>query len=884
MLTNLFATLVNMSIASSFVCVAVFLVRLILKRAPKIFSYAIWFFVLVRLLIPFSFSSSLSIFNAVNPSINQNGTVQFIDVPQRYSQPTLNLQQNTIDKTTLDMEESNQVLTPQKEDVIQPNLSNKESAQMNITIQQVLPLIWLGGTILFFIILITQDYKLRNKLRFAMKIENKVYECDEITVPFLYGIVSPKIYLPSELDEKQLQYVIHHEKVHLVRYDYLIKLLATILLALHWFNPILWIAYYLMSEDMEMSCDEAVIRSLGIENKRDYSRTLLQFAARPFSTALAFSESRTSSRIKHVLKYKKPQCWTVIIACLMLACLLVPLLTNPRPFGKDTQAIENAKQIAIEEKSESVPFFVSTLAELSNASLSFQLLSNNTILVQVNKGVDSDYILFDQKRMEMKAVLLSSAGLALTKKEAFAIGTAAKNVANDTILYDELWQKALQYNNQQSYILDTNFVFPEILEGEVQYIPVDQDRLLINLGQGSLVYDASLQKITYRTTRLSDLNLSEERLLDIAKLVQVYVDQNIFYSDFCAILENDVISCPSSNKKIPAEIATINPLIEPEILSAFSENQNFVTLKSMAKLDKIPVMAMKDSTVLEAGQDELGTYLLLQDAENITYYGGLDEDIWLLDNQSVVMGQIIGYLTSQEATLTVKTNNKEDNQVIDPLDNVRYQLLNGLKIQVREVVHYPYEITEEQFAQVEALVNETRAFEGYQNRKPFVEHTMLDRNQAIHDIMITAQTRDLATVSIIQKENEHQFFVDKNYIFNKDDDQWIDGYNVSLVVYVTPLLENSSDETNQFTISYSLNNAVTMYSGTYTARTKTLQDDPNTPNLPEQFQLALAEQLDAYCQTIVEVDKKVNGLVEQIIEIISNGEEIPVELKSFGDM
>ena len=331
-LTTLFQTILNMSLAASIVAAAVMVVRLPLKKAPKIFSYALWAFVFIRLVLPFSFTSQLSVLSVANPAVSERGGVLFAvpsasqpvsAVPRpviKTGDPAVNLPQTELNADA-------GISDSHKPTPSQPTLpqSGAEASAPSSTatispLLQAASVIWVIGMIGYAGLLIANSLALRHRLRFAMRIRQNIYECEAITSPFIYGLVHPKIYLPMDLDSRQRKYVLTHERVHLRRHDYVFKMIGSLALMFHWFNPILWYAYILMSKDMEMACDEAVLGRLGSGGRVNYGMTLLQFASKPTITALSFSESNTKLRIKNILNYKKPTFW--VLAAGIVACLL----------------------------------------------------------------------------------------------------------------------------------------------------------------------------------------------------------------------------------------------------------------------------------------------------------------------------------------------------------------------------------------------------------------------------------------------------------------------------------------------------------------------------------------------------------------------------------
>lgn len=192
--------------------------------------------------------------------------------------------------------------------------------------------IWILGTIALFIYSLISYRRLKTNVSTATLLFKNVYETDEISSPFVCGLVSPKIYLPVGIDEEERAYVLQHERIHIERLDYLIKPLAFFVLSLHWFNPFMWLAFRLMSRDMEMSCDERVIKELDREGKAQYGKALVCLAMGQSTLAgnsLAFGESRTKGRIKNVLNYRKPMFWVTWIVVLGVLAVAISLVANP---------------------------------------------------------------------------------------------------------------------------------------------------------------------------------------------------------------------------------------------------------------------------------------------------------------------------------------------------------------------------------------------------------------------------------------------------------------------------------------------------------------------------------------------------------------------------
>lgn len=310
MLDNLFLSVLNMSLVASYVIIFVLLARLTLKKTPKIFSYALWVVVLIRLICPLSFESALSLI-----PINKTAIPQDIIYSQT---PKVSTGITVVDNII------NPVL-PAPTDLI----ASINPLQVWIFIGEV---IWSIGIISMAVYSIISFVKLKRSLITATPLKNNIYLADHISTPFVLGVIRPKIYLPSSLLENEQSYIIRHELCHIKRLDHITRILGFIALSLHWFNPLVWIAFALSGKDMEMSCDEAVMKSMDTDIKAEYSQSLFRFSAAKkmlHAAPLTFGESNTKSRIKNVLNYKKPKFWVVIIAALLCVAAVFCLVSNP---------------------------------------------------------------------------------------------------------------------------------------------------------------------------------------------------------------------------------------------------------------------------------------------------------------------------------------------------------------------------------------------------------------------------------------------------------------------------------------------------------------------------------------------------------------------------
>lgn len=307
----------KMSLTGSIVILAVLLIRFFLRNAPKLYSYALWGIVFFRLLCPFSFSSKYSFFNLVNFSdeiiSNQAPVVEVLpeisSINEQETQEIVQLPFAALKENELHSEKQ---------------VSNQENTK-------VLCILWLSGIFLFITKIALDTFRLKKSLVSKVCIQKNVYLCDDIDNSFVFGIIQPKIYLPSSLDEKEKEYILCHEKIHIQRFDPLVKAFAMLALLLHWFNPLVWLAFHYLEKDMEMSCDEAVIRKLGNHIKKDYAASLLKVACsnQKIVPMLAFKEKDTEVRIKKLASLKKPL-MIFSILCIVILCVMgILFVSNP---------------------------------------------------------------------------------------------------------------------------------------------------------------------------------------------------------------------------------------------------------------------------------------------------------------------------------------------------------------------------------------------------------------------------------------------------------------------------------------------------------------------------------------------------------------------------
>ena len=320
-MSQIFINILNMSISASWLVLAVLLLRLVLKKAPKWVSVLLWGFVAVRLICPFSIESALSLIpssQTVSPEIMMDWT------------PTISTGIGSLDNVVNPI--ITQTFAPQ-------GYASANPLQILIPVASVA---WLAGIAVMLVYTAISYILLRRRVATAVLLKNNVFQSENVPSPFVLGILKPKIYLPFQLDEQRLSHVIAHEKAHIHRKDHLWKPIGFLLLALHWFNPLMWLGYILLCRDIELACDEKVIKELDNENRANYTEALVACSVNRRSIAacpLAFGEVGVKERVKSVMNYKKPAFWIVVAAIVACVVVAVCFLTNPKPSANNNLSL-----------------------------------------------------------------------------------------------------------------------------------------------------------------------------------------------------------------------------------------------------------------------------------------------------------------------------------------------------------------------------------------------------------------------------------------------------------------------------------------------------------------------------------------------------------------
>ncbi|MGN1102961.1 MAG: M56 family metallopeptidase, partial [Huintestinicola sp.] len=317
---NIFRTVLNMSITGAYIAAAIMLIRLFMKKLPKKYSYTLWSILGIRLLCPFSFSSAASLFNLIRPDTKESRMTFIPD----------NIPHSPSPAVTISIPEANEAINNSL-----PAPVPEYSADPMQIIMSVSSVIWLIGVGAMLIYMAVSFIKVWRLVKECAHLRDNIYLCDNIGSPFVFGYIRPRIYIPKGVSEKDIEYIAAHENTHIRRGDHIIKLIATAALSIHWFNPMVWLSYRIMSKDMELSCDESAVRSFEGDVRREYANALLNMSLRQnrLYGLLGFGETGIKSRIKGVLSLKKPTVIATIAAVIILAAAAVCLLTNAEKSG-----------------------------------------------------------------------------------------------------------------------------------------------------------------------------------------------------------------------------------------------------------------------------------------------------------------------------------------------------------------------------------------------------------------------------------------------------------------------------------------------------------------------------------------------------------------------
>ena len=327
-MNELFLKIINMSISASWLVLAVLILRILLKKAPKWVSVLLWGIVAIKLICPFTIESSVSL---IPDSVGSGKLISewadnYIDDIDIYHPDSIYYDAaiGAGREPISDGEGGYYVVT--KHDQL------GEPATIENTVIPVLSIVWVAGIILLALYTSISYWRLRSKVDTAVRYKDNIFQSENVSSPFVLGIIKPRIYLPFNMSEQDLEHVVAHEQAHIRRKDHWWKPLGFLLLTIHWFNPLMWLAYVLLCRDIELACDEKVIKELENEQRADYTQALVACSVNRRMIAacpLAFGEVGVKERVKSVMNYKKPAFWIIILAIIACVGVAICFLTNP---------------------------------------------------------------------------------------------------------------------------------------------------------------------------------------------------------------------------------------------------------------------------------------------------------------------------------------------------------------------------------------------------------------------------------------------------------------------------------------------------------------------------------------------------------------------------
>ena len=369
-MNEFFLKIINMSISASWLIFAVLILRLALKKAPKWVNVLLWGIVAIRLICPFSFESALSLI----PSAET--------FPKKIiSGPSFDVQSGI---TPVDNRINDYLGDRYFEGVTVP-------ANNGNTIMTILTIVWTIGILLLVAYTVISYWRLHREIDTAVRYKDNIFQSENVSSPFVLGLIKPRIYLPFKLDGQDMEHVVAHEQAHIRRKDHWWKPLGFLLLTIHWFNPLMWLAYVLLCRDIELACDEKVIKGLSNEQRADYTQALVACSVNRRMIAacpLTFGEVGVKERVKSVMNYKKPAFWVIIIAVIVCVGVAVCFLTNPK---QDRYTLRIVVPAGSQEE------FVYTDEEVSTVRNSIKIWSGDglgdteVLLFPVNKTAETGY-------------------------------------------------------------------------------------------------------------------------------------------------------------------------------------------------------------------------------------------------------------------------------------------------------------------------------------------------------------------------------------------------------------------------------------------------------------------------------------------------------------
>ena len=418
-MSDIFLKILNMSIAASWLILAVMLFRFILKKVPKWITVLLWGIVAFRLVVPFSFESALSLIPSAE-TFNAHNI--------QYETPAISSGIPAI----------NNAVNPVLGETFAPNPAGSVNPLYVWTF--IVSVVWLIGIAAMLLYAVISYVRVRWSVAERIPYEGNIFLCDHVKSPFILGLVRPKICLPSNMDATAMEPVIAHEKAHLARHDHWWKPLGFLILMVHWFNPLCWIAYVLLCRDIELACDEKVIRQMDLEGKKQYSTALLECnTQRRLVTIcpLAFGEVGVKERVKNVLNYKKPAFWVIVVA--VIACAVVTVCFATNPSEKNTIKQIEADRVIISHEIEDGVYDAQTTITDEEIVAEIVLMHNTIQIQEMSRPMAQDRFVLTfysgEDTVTTWWIALWDDGTIITAADTFGLGN---HVVTNDFDYDRL--------------------------------------------------------------------------------------------------------------------------------------------------------------------------------------------------------------------------------------------------------------------------------------------------------------------------------------------------------------------------------------------------------------------------------------------------------------
>ncbi|MDY2938710.1 MAG: M56 family metallopeptidase [Fusicatenibacter sp.] len=613
-MNRLFLQIVNMSIAAGWLVLAVLLLRMILRKAPRWVNVLLWGIVALRLLCPFSMESALSLIpSAETIPLNVEWAAE----------PAIDSGINAI----------NGIVNPVLSGSFAPNpVASINPLQIWIPVFSIL---WLIGSAVMLLYTAISYFRLRRKIDTAVRYRDNIFQSENVVSPFVLGIIRPRIYLPFELDGQDLEHVIAHEQAHICRKDHWWKPIGFLLLTVYWFHPLLWLAYLFLCRDIELACDEKVIKNLDNQQRAEYTQALVACSVsrrRVAACPLAFGEVGVKERVKSVMNYKKPAFWFVAFSVILCGVVAVCFLTDPKQEDFELSFVIPAGS------QESVIYSDTEISP-----------TKNQIIIQTGKNLgDTEVSLLPVKADQESAVEQSAyltPGLQVKMKaekgEWFKIGISVQNPADEDLVV------SVNVKNVEVRISDQtaspNAVFrAEILEIHDGYFgvrPLEGSMELNSADQIEVPIQQMQSSPEPQVGDVIEIEYSGEILETYpARLQEVYRIR--------------VVSEEEKQDLLPQEasIIAVYEVTEPDLVDEYWENNQLVTMVKYYemsdgtwKTDDFTYQYRLEITGRMANAEKDSTYVFLSNIEDISF-----EQAWKASGLSSSMAD---YFKEEDAKL-----------------------------------------------------------------------------------------------------------------------------------------------------------------------------------------------------------------------------------------